>query len=1030
MGGKSLSPGIYDQIITELLDGNLKRLPKEAFISEGVISAELPDRLSLLVERTLRRLLNTLEPERRLVDGPQIINRIVTELIQHSSNVDSDDRIALPLRALSSVGWLMPDGTFRHSSRPLTPLADTTVLTGARGEPTLLSQLQSEIPSADEIEVVVAFIRQTGIRPLLPSLSEHVATGKPLRVLTSTYAGVTERRALDLLSDIGAEVRVSYDTSGTRLHAKAWLFRRNTGLSTAYVGSSNLTFQAQITGLEWNVRLSALRNPDSIGKLAAVFESYWSGGDFSPYHGDEFEQHILTNGEIDDVGLVTFDLAPHPFQRRMLEQLSLCREEGRHRNLVVSATGTGKTVLSAFDYQRLRSKLPSSRLLFIAHRQEILEQSMATFRHVLREPSFGELWVGGHRPRFFNHVFASIQTLSRSRLEETDLSHFDVVIVDEFHHAAAKTYRNVLEGIQPSELLGLTATPERSDGASVLEWFDDQIAVEFRLWDAIEQQRLVPFVYYGVDDESDLTGIPRRGREYDPEALGLTYQSDARWVRNVLRETKRLVPDHQLMRGLGFCASVSHAAFTASAFNQSGIPSAVLAGNTPQNERRRLLAQLRRGEIRMIFSVDVLSEGVDLPDINTVLFLRPTESATVFLQQLGRGLRKAAGKDACLVLDFIGAQASGFRFDLRYRALFGGSRTDLAKSVREGFPYLPAGCQMNLDYRTSERILQSLRDAIPTSKNDQLRELARLSQQGDPTLVHFLDETGLDIADIYRQDRTWMTLRLGAGLDTPEEGVYTAQFRRAMGRLMHLDDPLRLSTYAAWLDEEEPPALTSLHDVRLMRMLLSTLTRSISDLAKSTITKVAEEVWLDKQARADLKALISALTWKARSRGYPVVPLHGADDTPLRIHARYTRDEILCAVGSRPERVRPPTWQSGVWFEDASNTDLLAFTLDKSAKSFSPSTRYRDYAISDRLIHWESQGATRENSETGQRYVNHASTGSRVYLFARESVDHRSFWFLGPGSYVDHEGERPMAITWRLHVPLPDDIYGVLAAAA
>lgn len=1029
MGEGAIRPGAYEWVITEALSRKLGSLPADAVITRAIDSVEIPDHLSLLVSDLVRRTLVSIERDDRIHVGPEIVSRVIQVLTRWSEAVDGDDVLSDPVQILHSIGRLMPDGSWGHVVRPLTPLADTTLLTGARGEPTLLAQLRSEIPSADGIDILMAFIRQTGIRPLLSVLREHVACGKSLRILTTSYTGSTERRALDLLFDLGAEIKVSYDESGTRLHAKSWLFRRESGLASAYVGSSNLTFQAQVTGLEWNVRLSAQRNPESVEKLQAAFESYWLGGDFIEYEAREFYARSAQRSASTSAASVTFDLVPHPFQRRMLEQLALCRADGQHRNLVVAATGTGKTVLSAFDYKHLRSNLRSSRLLFVAHRKEILEQAITTFRHVLHDPDFGELWVDGERPIHFNHVFASIQSLSANAVTALDAKQFDVVIVDEFHHAAAKSYRQLLESIEPVELVGLTATPERMDGESILHWFDDRIAVELRLWDAIEQQRLAPFIYYGIDDDSNLSAVPRRGGEYEPEALGLSYQLDAHWISNVLRETQRLVPDLESLKALGFCASVSHAEFTARAFSRAGIPSAALSGQTPTADRRRTLAQLRAGEVQVIFSVDVLSEGVDIPNVNTVLLMRPTQSATIFLQQLGRGLRKAEGKGACLVLDFIGNQSQDFRFDLRYRALLGGSRTDLDRAVRHGFPYLPSGCQVNLDQVSADRILQSLRRAIPSSQTQQSRELARMAQYGDPSLGDFLGETGLDLSDVFRNGHSWMTLRLAAGLKSPTDGPYGSHFRKAIGRMLHLDDELRLKTFSDWLWQDRPPLPTSQHDSRLMRMLLATLTRSIDGLASGNLEHAAKAVWEDARLRTDLIAMFTVLSAGASSRGYPLVNLQGMPDVPLRIHARYTRDEILCALGCKPGSVRPPSWQSGVWFEEAALTDLLAFTLDKSGKSFSPSTRYRDYAITDTLIHWESQGATREASQTGQRYVNHNQRGSNVLLFARESVSHRAFWFLGPADFVRHEGERPMAITWRLHVPLPNDLFGMMAAA-
>jgi Type III restriction enzyme, res subunit/PLD-like domain len=224
-------------------------------------------------------------------------------------------------------------------------------------------------------------------------------------MLTTTYTNSTEQSALDALRDAGAEVRVSYDTSLTRLHAKAWIFHRASGYSTAYVGSSNLTHSAQITGLEWNVRLSGARNPDALDKVAAVFESYWASDAFIPYDPEEFRARTAQQ-PAEPLLLLPFEIELRPFQERLLEELALARDQGHHHNLLVAATGTGKTVMAAVDYARLRATLPRSRLLFVAHRKEILEQALVTFRYVVRDPSFGELWVGDSRPKRFDHVFA------------------------------------------------------------------------------------------------------------------------------------------------------------------------------------------------------------------------------------------------------------------------------------------------------------------------------------------------------------------------------------------------------------------------------------------------------------------------------------------------------------------------------------------------------------------------------------------------------------------------------------------------
>lgn len=564
----------------------------------------------------------------------------------------------------------------------------------------------------------MAFIRRTGIQPLLDALARHRAAGRQLRVLTTVYTGSTEAGALDALHALGADIRVSYDESTTRLHAKAWLFHRSSGFSTAYIGSSNLTHSAQVTGLEWNVRASRARNAAIVDKVAAVFESYWESGDFAPYDRDRFLDHVDQSRRARrDPLLSPIELRPEPFQARMLEQLALARREGRHRNLLVAATGTGKTVMAVLDYARLAASLPRARLLFVAHREEILTQSMRLFRHGLRNGAFGEKWVGGHRPDRFEHVFASIQSLDAAGTASLDPAHFDVVIIDEFHHSAAKSYRALLDHLRPVELLGLTATPERSDGQSVLDFFEGRIAAELRVWDAIDRHFLSPFTYYGIHDETDLTQLPwRRGRGYDVDGLTNLLTADDVWARRVLAELERRVDDPRAMRALGFCVSVDHARFMARVFRAHGVPAVAVWADTPDEERRAALRDLADRKVNIVFSVDLFNEGVDVPSVDTLLMLRPTDSPTLFLQQLGRGLRKASSKTSCTVLDFVGRHHAEFRFDRRLGALLSGTRAEIARQVSEGFPLLPAGCHMELDPVAREIVLANIKAAVASAR--------------------------------------------------------------------------------------------------------------------------------------------------------------------------------------------------------------------------------------------------------------------------------------------------------------------------
>lgn len=1026
-----LSRGLYETILTDLLAERIAAGEAEGQSEYDVLrNAEAADRLALHIAIVVERAIEALPERERAKVGTRIARVLIERAVEESNaSTLSTERPVDPPQILRAIRGTLPDGSLEPIEAPLIPLLDTTLLTNAPGEPRIGHQLHTEIASADRIDVVMAFIRRSGIQQIIEPLRRHVESGRPLRVLTTVYTGSTEADALLMLAALGAEVRVSYDTTATRLHAKAWLFQRETGFSTAYVGSSNLTHSAQVSGLEWNVRVSAARNRPVIDKIAAVFDSYWENPEFEPFDRERFDKAkqsaVSPRGTI---ALSPVEIRLDPFQERLLEQVELSRQQGHHRNLLVSATGTGKTVMAAVDYARIRTRLPRARLLFLAHREEILRQSRGTFAHALRDASFGELWVGGERPQHFEHVFASIQSLSTAGLDSLRPDHFDVVIVDEFHHAAAVTYKRVLEHIEPRELLGLTATPERSDGVSVLQWFDGRIAAELRLWDAIDQHRLTPFAYYGIADQLDLREIPwRRGMGYDVDGVTKLITSTDAWARHALHQFQEHVGDVSEARALGFCVSVEHARYMARVFTEHNVNAVAVWADTPDAERAGVLRDLSAKRVNVVFSVDLFNEGVDVPSVDTLLMLRPTDSPLLFLQQLGRGLRKSPEKSVCTVLDFVGQHRKEFRFDRRFQALLGGSRASVIQQVERGFPFLPAGCHMELDRVASERVLESLRNSVPSRWSEKASELRKLDEEhpGIP-LSQFLSLAGFDLGDVYRGDRGWSDLREEAGIGVLPGGPHESQLRKACGRLLHIDDPERLARYRAWLSQQSVPDTSAMapRDRRLLMMLLVQLFDQVAQ-PETTLEDALSLLWQHPQVRSELVELFEVLSGNV---AHVSLVLQGLPEVPLRITARYTRQELLSACGEN-ESVRKKEWREGVRFARAINADLFVFTLDKTSGQFSPTTRYRDYAISRDLVHWESQSGTRAESPTGQRYQQHAARGSHVLLFGRETADDRAFYFLGPATYVSHRGEMPMGVTWRLAHPLPGDLFQAFAAA-
>jgi len=1020
--------GLYESLITAELDAALSDLEGHQISKSLVDAADQPHVLARHVyEQTLQHLESVRAPEERL--------RIVNELVERLGRPGDD--VLDPATQVLRIAAPQPLGASSYPDiRPSTPLADAALLTNAKEEPNLGGELRAEMVSADEVDLLCAFVKWHGLRLLDEPLRARQERGVPLRIITTTYMGATERAALDrLVREFGAEVRIQYDAQRTRLHAKAWMFRRNSGFHTAYVGSSNLSRAALLDGVEWNVRLSRVATPALMEKFTATFATYWNEASFEQYDPDHdrdrlddalaeasgrSQHHRVT------ISLSGLEVRAYPYQQQMLDALEAERVvHDRHRNLVVAATGTGKTVVAALDYRRLCDPATGERpsLLFVAHRREILHQSQRTYQEVLGDASFGELYVDGARPERWRHVFASVQSLTSYGVENLPVDAFDIVVIDEFHHAQAATYRRLLDRLQPRELVGLTATPERADGVDVRRFFDDRIAAELRLWDALGADLLCPFHYFALADGTDLRSIGWSRGRYDEEQLSNVYTGNDRRAQIVLTQLRDKVLDPGSMRALGFCVSVAHAEYMARVFNQAGVPARAVSGQTPLPQRERALTDLRAGDLNILFAADLFNEGLDLPDVDTVLFLRPTESATVFLQQLGRGLRRTSTKAVLTVLDFVGHHRKEFRFDLKLRALTGLTRRGLERAIERGFPFLPSGCQIVMDRQAQSLVLENVRSQV-SARWPQM--VAELRSYGDQTLQSFLHESGLELADVVRQGRSWTDLRRAAGLPTLPGGDREAALLRRIRAFTHVDDAERAASYTRLLESDRAGHALSPAEQRLATMLFFSLWPDGGGFG--SIEAGLDALHHEPAARDELRSVVDLAFDGAR---HQTIALEDAlAEVPLRVHARYQREEVLAALGYASLQRKPNSFREGVLPVPDLNVDAFFVTLKKSEADFSPTTMYRDYPISPTLFHWESQSTTTVASPTGQRYLSGAST---VLLFVRETQQDAfgtaPYLFLGPATYVSHEGERPIAITWRLAHAMPTTFFQSAAVA-
>ena len=835
-----LHEGLYEQVINKELDTELSatdKLCQTALIDSAEAAKVLSKYVAEIVEKGLE---NVLDNGGDISSQVELVNRIVATIVAQTREADFDrksvaERAEQLLALLDKKNSVFALDEKTQITRPETSIAMSSLFTGAVHEPQMYTELKKEIVSCNKIDMLVSFIKWSGLRLIIDELTEFTQNGGELRIITTSYMGATDVKAIEELRKLpNTQIKVSYDTKRTRLHAKTYVFYRNTGFTTAYVGSSNLSNVAISSGFEWNVKVTMKDLPETIDKIAATFESYWNSNEFEYY--DEGQCERLARAlkaekyfDTNNAEFYTMDIAPYSYQQEILDKLQAEREVRRYtRNLVVAATGTGKTVISALDYKRFRKQNPDKpcRLLFVAHREEILRQSLYTFRAVLKDANFGELFVGNYKPDSIDNLFISIQTFnSQNFTEKTTPEFYDYIVVDEFHHAAAPTYQKLMTYYHPKILLGLTATPERMDGKSILPYFNSRIAAEIRLPEAIDRKLLCPFQYFGVTDTIDLDKLKWAAGGYDRGELSNLYTMSGivaqRRGDHVISSVLKYVTDIDDVKGLGFCVAIEHAEYMAEYFNKHNIPSIYLTGKSPDEERKLAKNKLINGEVRFIFVVDIYNEGVDIPEVNTVLFLRPTESLTIFLQQLGRGLRLAEGKECLTVLDFIGQANRKYNFEDKFAALLSNTTRSVTREIKDGFVSLPKGCYVQLEKKAARIILDNIRASYGNSAGIVTRIASFEEDTGMKlTLANFLEYYHLDVRSLYRFDTFSRLCARADAIDDFDEPIEDAM-KKAFTRLALIDSRRWIAFLLDILPRLDNVDFATLSDVekRMMQML-------------------------------------------------------------------------------------------------------------------------------------------------------------------------------------------------------------------
>lgn len=1026
--------GIYEEIINNKI---LKEISNEELIigKEKLDSEDAKTFLTQYIAEITKTALKCVrdeitDPQNYLLKQVELCNDII-ELLKQKLNEDEfeDLKITESAEVLTYVYDRMNNSNFNNQViRPETSISRTSLFTGARKEPNLQEEIKREIFSADEICMLVSFIKWSGLRTILDELKLFTERGKKLKIITTSYMEATDFKAVEELSKLAnTEVKISYDTERTRLHAKSYIFKRENGFTTAYVGSSNMSNVAMTSGLEWNVKLSEKESFEIIAKINATFETYWNDSTFETFDNSEKNREYLKNALSKSKNNKTdmtfeFDIKPYTYQKEILENLEAERKIfGRYRNLVVAATGVGKTVISAFDYKRFRDENPRARLLFVAHREEILKKSRDTFRYICKNLNFGELLVGNNKPESIENLFVSIQSLNSSKLiERTSPDFYDYIVIDEVHHGAAQSYKKLLEYYKPKVLLGLTATPERMDGEDITRFFDKKMAYELRLPEAIDNKLLCPFQYFGVSDFVDLSELKWTRGGYEVSELENVYVLDTekakRRAQDIITNTIKYVDDIENVKALGFCVSIKHAEFMTNEFNNAGIPSIALTGNSNDEIRKNAAKNLTDGNIKVIFTVDLFNEGVDIPQINTILFLRPTESLTIFLQQLGRGLRISEGKECLTVLDFIGQSNKNYKFADKYRALIGKTKKSVESYVKDGFVSLPKGCFIKLEKQAKEYVLRNIKGL----KNNKDVLIGKIKYFENDTgeklnLKNFLRYNNISLDEFYNGKRTFS--RLCAEAEIIQDFQYENEevLNKRIVNLLSMDSPKLIDFSRKYINNTDMNL--NKEDLILRNMLYYTFyVKNPEREGISSIKEGIEKIISNRLIKEEILDILDILYEKINC-----VPIKNSYDfiCPLEVHCKYTQAQILAGLEYYREDFYGPMLEGVKYFKDK-DLDIFFITLNKSEKDFSELTLYEDYAISENLFHWQSQHKDTEKSKNVQRYVN---SNGRVSLFVREYKTENGkaspYIYLGECTHVSHQGNNPVSFIWKLKNNIP-----------
>ncbi|MGV3304880.1 DUF3427 domain-containing protein [Streptococcus suis] len=910
----------------------------------------------------------------------------------------------------------------------------------------VLNDIQEELSKAKSFAFSVAFITQSGLALIKSQLSDLADEGVQGRILISPYLDFNDPIAMkELLKLKNVQVRIT--PVNLQMHAKFYLFEQK-DKQVIISGSSNLTHTALKVNYEWNVKLTSTHNGDFIQNAEEEFERIWEKSivlDLEAINAySACRKTVIKTATIQDESIASYQetIRPNKMQEQALEGLATVRKNGAQKALVISATGTGKTYLSAFDVKQYNP----DRMLFIVHREQILQKSLKDFQKVLGfEDDEGCIYKSGMDISQKRYIFATIQTISREgNLQSFDPTFFNYILIDEVHKAGADTYKKVMNYFQPDFYLGMTATPERTDGQNIYELFDYNIAYEIRLQEALDNDMLCPFIYYGVSD------IKIDGQLIDEKATFSNLVSEQR-VNHILEKIAYYGVSGEAVKGLIFCSSLNEAKELEGQFNARGLRTRALSGEHSQEERQRVVQDLENGNLDYILTVDIFNEGIDIPSVNQVVMLRNTQSSIIFIQQLGRGLRKHDSKEYVTIIDFIGNYQNNYLIPV---ALFGDqsmNKDNYRREVRE--PNILKGLTtINFEKVAKEQIFSSitnttlssikiLRDAFKDLENKlgrvpYLSDFVKLNSI-DP-LVFFENSSFQNYGDVINKFSE-ETILLS---EVEKRFLNFITFEILNGKRKHELYLLKLLVeHKGLVSSDKWFECIIEHDLDFQTDVLDSVTRvlDLSFLKAQEQKKYGSDPLVDFDG--DMYRLNNAVyqslennsifaqlfidtikTGILKSKEYPEI---------FTLGQKYTRREVLKLMNVAKDE--PPLNIGGYKIDKETNSCPIFITYHKS-EDISDTIKYEDELLNESTLKWFSKNKRTLDSNDVSTITQSNENGLRLELFIiKDDSEGGEFYYLGPLRYVENSagevmknGDSVVQMLFKLNSPVETNLYKYL----